>query len=1014
MPGINEAIDLLAASLARSAFRKSLDGYCRLVSVEGEDTLVADDGSLVSLFALEGFGSLPGEAELSEAALKLRLALAPYFAMPGHALQFWFAHSTDLGRFEIEHALATTRRVAHDIGLDIRDLIDERRRLLPERLTGERSYLAIWSRPALLSKNEFKQSAEKRRKSFQGAPSMRRAQWPDLALDTLRTRHRSISNSIQKELSNSDGTLPTGIEVTALSVRDALSAIKGVINPHFMSVKNDWKALLPGDRLQARMPSLRDEVKGTDLSNLLWPILSKQLMTETAHVIDQSTVEIGDMVFSAFDLVLPPEVIVSFNALIRRVLDAQEAISWRMSMLIESGGFQGQIFKEQYSKLFTWTAPLGNARIRDAFARLREGDGVDDTVVRFRVSFAVWCAKTNRDQLIRHVATLRRAVERWGSSQTDAMIGDPLEAVMSSSLALSCASTAPAAAASLADVLAMTPISRPARAWQQGSVLFRTSDGKLWPYQPGSSKQTSSLDLMVGTPGKGKSVLVNSINLGVALSPQAGRSALDQGLLPRISIIDIGPSSSGLISLIKDSLPVERRHEAVFHRLRMEERYAVNPFDTQLGLRFPLSAERDYLINLIALLCTPDGETAPYDGMNDLASACIDEVYKYYSDERSPKSYAKMESFEVDAALEEIGHEVDQSTTWWEVTDALFERDRVHEAALAQRYAVPTLSDLVLISNRETVKEPFTSMITRTQEPIVKAFQRMITAAQRDFSILAKPTRFDVSNARIIAFDLGGVTAKSGPRAARQTAIMYMLARHAATSDFWLDRDEFKDLELPEQYRTYHFRRIDNNQKMPKRLCFDEYHRTGGLGIRKQVVDDVLVGRKTGVQISLVSQLMDHFDDDIRELATNIFFCNIPTEQGIESVAKIYNLPPSAKNVLRTLQGPIEGEGAPFLLRSSLKSGIVTHYLFNQLGPIEIWALSTTPEDTALRSILYDRLGSKKARQVLAARYPSGSAKSTIDRRLAELEDSGHAIDDNRRNDVVSDLAEELIKGAMA
>ena len=73
-------------------------------------------------------------------------------------------------------------------------------------------------------------------------------------------------------------------------------------------------------------------------------------------------------------------------------------------------------------------------------------------------------------------------------------------------------------------------------------------------------------------------------------------------------------------------------------------------------------------------------------------------------------------------------------------------------------------------------------------------------------------------------------------------------------------------------------------------------------------------------------------------------------------------------------------------------------------------ALSTTAEDAALRQILYDRLGSKTARQLLAKRFPSGSAKRALERRLAELEDRGEAVDDRARDDVLKSLADELIK----
>ena len=89
-------------------------------------------------------------------------------------------------------------------------------------------------------------------------------------------------------------------------------------------------------------------------------------------------------------------------------------------------------------------------------------------------------------------------------------------------------------------------------------------------------------------------MLSNSINLALCLQGGLNR-------LPRIAIIDIGPSSSGLISLIKEALPPEQRHLAAYHRLRMTPNYAINPFDTQLGCRFPTPLERSFLVNFITV-----------------------------------------------------------------------------------------------------------------------------------------------------------------------------------------------------------------------------------------------------------------------------------------------------------------------------------------------------------------------------------------------------------------------------
>lgn len=326
---------------------------------------------------------------------------------------------------------------------------------------------------------------------------------------------------------------------------------------------------------------------------------------------------------------------------------------------------------------------------------------------------------------------------------------------------------------------------------------------------------------------------------------------------------------------------------------------------------------------------------------------------------------------------------------------------------------MPTLPDLVLVSNLETVTEQFRDMKTPLGESVIKAFQRMITAATRDFPILARPTRFDLANARIVAFDLADVASTSGPQAKRQTAIMYMMARQAVTADFWIDADEIRGLDIEERYRMLHLRRIENNRQMPKRFCFDEYHLTGGLGIRDQVVQDVRVGRKAGVQISLASQLLEDFDTSIQELASNFWFCSVPTERSRNRICEDYNLGSSIKDVMRGLNGPlIGGLGSPVLAMMKLHSGTYVQELINQPGPNELWALSTTAEDAALREALYDRLGSKVARRMLAKRFSSGSARETIERRLSDLENRNQVVDDKLRGNVLRQSVDELVKEA--
>lgn len=67
--------------------------------------------------------------------------------------------------------------------------------------------------------------------------------------------------------------------------------------------------------------------------------------------------------------------------------------------------------------------------------------------------------------------------------------------------------------------------------------------------------------------------------------------------------------------------------------------FAINPFDTQLGNRYPTPQERSFLVNFITLLATPVGAEKPYDGITDMAGMVVDELYSEQADSGNPKNY---------------------------------------------------------------------------------------------------------------------------------------------------------------------------------------------------------------------------------------------------------------------------------------------------------------------------------------------------------------------------------------
>ncbi len=331
---------------------------------------------------------------------------------------------------------------------------------------------------------------------------------------------------------------------------------------------------------------------------------------------------------------------------------------------------------------------------------------------------------------------------------------------------------------------------------------------------------------------------------------------------------------------------------------------------------------------------------------------------------------------------------------------------------LAQRHAVPTLVDAVTAARRPQIRALLEeTQIGASAETVIHAFERMVASSVREFPILASITRFDIGAARVAAIDLQDVAPQGDELADRQTAIMYMLARHALVRSWWMGPDALRT--VPDKYRAFHEARLRDIRETPKRICFDEFHRTSKTtAVRAQVVRDVREGRKWGVQIVLASQLLDDFSKDMVDLATGMWICGTAiSDRAITDTAERFGLSDTARWVMRyRLTGP-RPSGAPVLLLLSTNEGRYEQHLVNTLGPIELWALSTSAEDVDLRGRLYTALGAARARRILAQFFPGGSARQEIRRRIVLRTEKGE-IESSAQSVVIDEIAQELVAHA--
>ncbi len=983
-----EIFESLFSWLSHS-LKQNTSSYCELQTADSETVLVAHDGSLVSVLRLRGVTSLIGKEEFNHVQNGLQQSLQTVMSQPGHVIQVYFSYNKDEAHGEISEILTPATETAKRLGLNLDDLFKERINYLTGYCAHEEVYVVLWTRLKSLTSEQTKRAQKDKRKTIkkQNIPPFKSTQNLIAAIPDLRENHDSFVRSVMSDFNN------YGLVTELLKVHEAVYVMRKSADPEFTA--REWRPSLPGDKITIKTTK---EFTG-EISDILWPSLARQILPRDAENLNLRTARVGDRIFATVFINLFPKDIQTFVRLFSRTLQTQ--IPWRISFLFESDGLAGTAIRKALSSVLSVTSAQ-NRLIHDSLNLLNYIKlNTDDAVVKLRVSAATWAPEGDVRLLRARASMLAKAIEGWGSCDVSEISGDAYEGVVSTMVGVSGTSVASSSIAPLSSVLHMLPLFRPASPWQHGAILFRSPDGKPWPYHPGSHHQTTWIDLFYARPGSGKSVLSNAINLAVCLSSGIQR-------LPRISIIDIGPSSSGLILLLKDALPADKKHLVAYHRLRMRSDYAINPFDTQLGCRYPTPQERAFLVNFLSLLATPIGSDKAYDGVADMSGLIVDELYKSKADDGNPNIYAPGLEEGIDGILEEVGFVRDAQTTWWEITDALFMAGFVHEALLAQRYAAPVLADVAAICRLPAIQDLYGKITAPTGESLMNAFARMISSAVREYPIISQVTRFDLGDARVVALDLDEVARSGGDAANRQTAVMYMLARYVLARHYFLTEDNVSD--MPEAYRRYHQGRIAEIREDPKRIVCDEFHRTAkAQAVRDQVIQDMREGRKWKVQIALLSQSLDDFDDIMVEFATSVFIMDAGPEQAIRKTAEIFGLSSTAESALKTrVHGPREG-GATFLAQFATKHGLNTQLLTATLGPVELWALSTTAEDVNIRNHLYKKIGPAEARRVLSARFPSGTAAKMLEDRYAEYKEEGRVVDEEAKNGVLQGLVDEIL-----
>jgi intracellular multiplication protein IcmB len=702
----------------------------------------------------------------------------------------------------------------------------------------------------------------------------------------------------------------------------------------------------------------------------MYPSLKKQFIPDTFDRINSKTLKIGEKYVSSMYIDIPQDEPTPFFDFIKTV---DSDVPFQISFKVNGGGLNNIGLKKFLATILAWSPGSNNKIIKEALEYYQQEELSGKTITKNCITINTWAY--DEDELSRRKSFLFKSLQGWGSMTPYFSDDDNYEAFFATIPSYTPKTYGNNFIDSFDNILFMLPLTRQANIWEQGCIINRTPDGKIMPYQVASSLQASWNELIFAKPGSGKSVWSNYSNWSFILTPKT--DGLTKGKLPFVGIIDIGPSSLGLIKLLQMFLPESRHHEVIYKRLSNSKDDAINMFDTQDGCRQPNDKEREFIVNFITLLLTPAGGETP-SSIDAMVNNIVTELYKEYADDKNPKAYEEMEDSEVDDKLKELNI-TPENRSWWWVTDELFKNNETRLSRKAQKRAVPVLEDCVKIANSvENIKSTYSKpKVQATGENMLDYFNRTISETINNYPLLNTHTHLDLSDARVISLDLNDV-AKGGDAAARKkSSIMFMLARFVVTRNFFLEDNTYKF--APKMYKDFLINKTKESRATQKRLCIDELHRTSGIQIfREQIKQDMREGRKWGLSICLISQLLNDFDSEMIDLCNSKFIFS--GGDNYQDIVDKFDLNGEVGAIVRTeLNGPTH-LGVPFVVKFTTKSGEYTQFLYNALSPIEMWAFSSTLADVKMRELAEMSFGIKEGIKILAESFPNGSISGTIEK----------------------------------